>query len=260
LAKQQRSMTRKAKEKWKTKAWFKVLAPEMFGGGEIAETPADEPTKMIGRIVPVSLHELTGDFSKSHIKMTFIINNLRGNEATTVYQGHTLTSDYVRRMTRRKHSKMDGVYDVQTRDGYVVRIKSMAITEKRIQTAQEKLLRKLTGDTITKLGSSSTLAELVKAVISGELAKSIFKACKPIYPIKRVDISKSRILRRVEGAQDIPLITEEKKKEGETAAAPAPEGGAAPAPAPTPAAPVKDERSPEEMLDEEPPKVEKPAE
>jgi small subunit ribosomal protein S3Ae len=135
----------------------------------------------------------------------------------------------------------------------------MAITEKRIQTAQEKLLRKLTGDTITKLGSSSTLAELVKAVISGELAKSIFKACKPIYPIKRVDISKSRILRRVEGAQDIPLITEEKKKEGETAAAPAPEGGAAPAPAPTPAAPVKDERSPEEMLDEEPPKVEKPS-
>ena len=46
MAKQQRSMTRKAKEKWKTKAWFKVLAPEMFGGAEIAETPADEPDKM----------------------------------------------------------------------------------------------------------------------------------------------------------------------------------------------------------------------
>jgi len=256
LAKQQRSTTRKAKEKWKTKAWFKVLAPDMFGGQEIAETPADEPTKMIGRIVPVSLHELTGDFSKSHIKLTFTITNLRGNEAITVYQGHTLTSDYVRRMTRRKHSKMDGVFDVQTRDGYVVRIKTMSITEKRIQSAQEKLLRKLTGDTIKNLGGSSTLAELVKAVISGDLAKAIFKACKPIYPIKRVDISKSRILRRVEGAQDIPLIEEEKKKEGE--AAPAPEGGAAPAPV-EPAAPAKDERSPEEMLDEEPPKVEKPS-
>jgi ribosomal protein S3AE len=156
-------------------------------------------------------------------------------------------------MTRRKHSKMDGVYDVQTRDGYVVRIKSMAITEKRIQSAQEKLLRKLTGDTITKIGSSSTLAELVKSVISGELAKSIFKSCKPIYPIKRVDISKSRILRRVEGAQDIPLI--EEKKAGE-AAAPTPEGGAPPAPV-TPVEPAKDERSPEEMLDEEP-KVVKP--
>ena len=247
MAKQQRSTTRKAKEKWKTKTWFKVLAPDMFGGQEIAETPADEPTKMVGRIVPVSLHELTGDFSKSHIKLTFIINNLRGNEATTVYQGHTLTSDYVRRMTRRKHSKMDGVYDVQTRDGYVVRIKSMAITEKRIQSAQEKLLRKFTGETITKLGSSSTLAELVKAIISGDLAKAIFKACKHIYPIKRVDISKSRILRRVEGAQDIPL--EEIKKEVE-AAAPAPEGEA-PAPV-TPAEPAKDERSPEEMLDETP--------
>ena len=249
MAKQQRTMTRKAKEKWKTKTWFKVLAPEMFGGAEIAETPADEPDKMIGRIVPVSLQELTQDFSKSHIKMTFTITNLRGNEAITVYQGHTLTSDYVRRLTRRKHSKMEAVYDVQTRDGYIVRIKPMAITEKRIQSAQEKLLRKLTGDTITHLGNTSTLAELIKAVINGDLSKAIFKACKPIYPIKRVEISKSRILRRLEGAQDIPLI--EPKKEGEAAAAPAaatPEAGAPPAPP----APAKDERSPEEMLDETP--------
>jgi len=253
LAKQQRSTTRKAKEKWKTKTWFKVLAPDMFGGNEIAETPADEPQKMIGRIVPVSLQDLTSDFSKSHIKLTFTITNLRGNEATTVYQGHTLTSDYVRRLTRRKHSKMEAVYDVQTRDGYIVRIKPMAITEKRIQSAQEKLLRKLTGDTITKMGQSSTLAELIKAIIGGDLSKAIFKACKPIYPIKRVEISKSRILRRVEGAQDIPL--EEIKKEGEVPAPVAPEGGAAPA---APAEPVKDERAPEEMLDEEP-KVEKPS-
>ena len=242
MAKTQRNVIRKAKEKWKTKTWFKVKAPEMFGEVEIAETPADEPDKMIGRAVPVSLQDLTGDFSKSHIKITFKIKSLRGNEAITVFDGHVLTSDYVRRLTRRKHSKMEAVYDVQTRDGYVVRIKPMAITEKRIQSAQERLIRKLTGDTIAEIGGGSTLAELVKSIISGDLSKAIFKKCKPIYPIKRVDISKSQILRRVEGAVDIPL--EEIKKE-----APAPEAGAPPAPAvepPADAAPAEPEKKPEE--------------
>ena len=113
---------------------------------------------------------------------------------------------------------MDGVYDVQTKDGYVVRIKPMAITEKRIQSSQERILRKITGDTIGDFAKSSTLSELVKAIISGELAKNIFKKCKPIYPIKRVEVSKSQILKRVEGEEEIPLIEEvtEDEEEEET--------------------------------------------
>lgn len=206
MAKQQRTTTRKARDKFKAKVWFKVLAPDMFGETEMAETLTDDPSKLIGRSVPVSLMDLTGDFSKQHIKLQFKIQNIRGDAALTVFTGHSLTSDYIRRLTRRKHSKMDGVYDVQTKDGYIVRIKPMAITEKRIQSSQERILRKITGDTISELAGNSTLSELVKAIISGDLSKDIFKRCKPIYPIKRVEISKSEIKRRIEGAQDIPLV------------------------------------------------------
>jgi small subunit ribosomal protein S3Ae len=220
LAKQQRGATRKARDKWKSKTWYKVMAPDMFGGTEMAETLADEPSKLIGRSIPISLMDLTGDFSKQHIKIKFRITNVRGDEALTIFTGHSLTSDYIRRLTRRKHSKMDGVYDVQTKDGYIVRIKPMAITEKRIQSSQERILRKITGDTIGDFARSSTLSELVKAIISGELAKNIFKKCKPIYPIKRVEVSKSQILKRVEGEEEIPLIEEvtEDEEEEETPA------------------------------------------
>jgi small subunit ribosomal protein S3Ae len=209
LAKQVRGTTRKARDRWKAKNWYKVLAPDMFGGAEMAETLSDEPSKLIGRSLPISLMDLTGDFSKQHIKIRFKITTIRGDEALTTFMGHSLTSDYIRRLTRRKHSKMDGVYDVQTKDGYVVRVKPMAITEKRIQSSQERVLRKLTGDTIDEFAKTSTLSELIKAIISGDLAKNIFKRCKPIYPIKRVEISKSEILKRVEGAQDIPDIPTE---------------------------------------------------
>jgi small subunit ribosomal protein S3Ae len=222
LAKQQRGTSRKARDRWKAKTWFKVLAPDMFGGAEMAETMADEPSKLIGRSLPVSLMDLTGDFSKQHIKIRFKITNVRGDEALTIFTGHSLTSDYIRRLTRRKHSKMDGVYDVQTKDGYIVRIKPMAITEKRIQSSQERILRKITGETIDGFAKTATLSELVKAIISGDLAKNIFKKCKPIYPIKRVEVSKSEILRRVEGAVDIPDIfakPEEEQAEGTEEAA-----------------------------------------
>jgi small subunit ribosomal protein S3Ae len=190
----------------------------MFGEAEMAETLTDDPSNLIGRTIPVSLMDLTGDFSKQHIKLKFRIHNIRGDQALTIYTGHSLTSDYIRRLTRRKHSKMDGVYDVQTKDGYVVRIKPMAITEKRIQSSQERILRKITGDTINDKAQKSTLSELVKAIISGDLSKEIFKKCKPIYPIKRVEISKSEIKKRIEGDQEIPLVVgseEEPSEEGE---------------------------------------------
>jgi small subunit ribosomal protein S3Ae len=213
LAKQQRGTTRKARDRWRAKNWYKVLAPDMFGGTEMAETLTDEPSKLIGRSLPISLMDLTGDFSKQHIKIKFRITTVRGDEALTVFTGHSLTSDYIRRLTRRKHSKMDGVYDVQTKDGYIIRIKPMAITEKRIQSSQERILRKITGDTIENFASTATLSELVKAIISGELAKNIFKKCKPIYPIKRVEVSKSQILKRVEGEEEIPGIFDKPEEE-----------------------------------------------
>jgi len=222
LAKQQRGTSRKARDRWKAKNWYKVLAPDMFGGDVMAETMADEPSKLIGRNLPVSLMDLTGDFSKQHIKLKFKITNVRGDEALTIFTGHSLTSDYIRRLTRRKHSKMDGVYDVQTKDGYIVRVKPMAITEKRIQSSQERVLRKITGDTIKAFARTATLSELIKAIISGDLAKNIFKKCKPIYPIKRVEVSKSQILRRIEGAVDIPDIfakAEDEQAEGSEEAA-----------------------------------------
>ena len=213
MAKKQRSATRKARDKWKTKTWYKVLAPDMFGENEMAETLADDPSKLVGRTLHISLMDLTGDFSKQHIKLKFRITSVRGDQALTLFTGHSLTSDYIRRLTRRKHSKMDGVYDVQTKDGYIVRVKPMAITEKRIQSSQERVLRKITGETIQKFASRATLSELIKAIISGDMAKLVFKKCKPIYPIKRVEISKSEIIKRIEGAEDVPDIFEKPDEE-----------------------------------------------
>lgn len=188
-----RAAARKVKDKWKAKTWYNVLAPASFDHVTIAETLADEPEKLIGRVTEVSLQDLTNDFRKSHIKLFFRVNSIEDSKANTEYVGHTLTSDYLRRMIRRKRSKIDAVYDVTTRDGATVRIKPFATTDRRIQNSQKRVIRETMKQTITQVAKASTLSEFVKYIIDGKIGVDIYKNCKTLYPVKRIEIFKTEV-------------------------------------------------------------------
>jgi small subunit ribosomal protein S3Ae len=190
----QRAAARKIKDRWRAKNWYRVLAPAMFESVQIGETPADDPAKVKGRIVDVTLQQLTGDFSKMHIKLIFKIDDIKGSDAFSNFVGHSLTSDYIRRLTRRKRSKTDGVFDVDTKDGFKVRVKPMAVTENRIQTSQQHAIRMIMRNVIKDYAKGKLISEFIRDMIAGDISSLIFKASKPIYPIKRVEIRRSEIL------------------------------------------------------------------
>jgi len=186
---------RKVKDKWKAKEWYNVHAPKMFNEMVIGETPAADPELLIGRTAEVTVQDLTGDYSKMHIKLKFKITGADGHEAKTSFVGHDLTSDYVRRLTRRKKTKTDHVVDVVTFDHFVLRIKTMSIAERRIQSSQEEGMRNIIAITLKEMAEKMTLSDMVKAVISGELAKDLSKACRIVIPIKRLEIRKTEVLK-----------------------------------------------------------------
>jgi len=239
-----RTDARKVKDRWKSKGWYNIYAPEAFGGSVIGETLADEPTKIDGRVTTITLQDITGDFSQMHIKLSFKVDRIVGTDAHTRFVGHDLTSDYVRRLTRRKHSKMDGVYDVTTLDGWRIRVKPMAITERRIKTSQQEAIRISMSEVVNETAGKATLPELIKSMISGEMSKSIFRKCKPIYPIKRIEIRKSEVIARdFEPAEPLPASTANifgppPAPEGAPAAPPAEGGAAVPTGGESPAAPA----------------------
>ncbi len=136
-----RAAARKVKDRWKAKNWYNIQAPPAFDNVTIADALSDSPDNLINRVTGVSLQDLTNDFRKSHITLFFKINKVEETNAFTQFVGHTLTSDYLRRMIRRRRSKIDGVYDVTTRDGAVLRVKPFATTDKRIQNSQRKVVR-----------------------------------------------------------------------------------------------------------------------
>jgi small subunit ribosomal protein S3Ae len=190
-----RTTTRKVKDRWKAKNWYTILAPSLFNNVPVAETLSDSPENLIGRVTEVSLQDITNDFRKSHIKLLFSVDKIEQNTAHTQLKGHLLTSDYLRRMIRRRKSRVDGVFDVETRDGAILRVKPFAIAEKRIQSSQKKLIRDVMRDVITKEGKAKTLNSFIKDCIDGKIGSEIYKHCKVYYPVKRIEINKTEIIR-----------------------------------------------------------------
>ena len=189
-----RTSVRKVKDKWKAKQWYAVRAPPMYNGVQIAETLADETDKLIGRVAEATLQDITGDFSKMHIKVRFKVQAVRGNECATKFDGHELTSDYIRRLTRRKHSKIDAVVDVTTKDGFQFRVKPMAVTERRAQSGQEQEIRRIAKTVIEGAAGENDHTGFIKTVVSGDLAQVIFNQARKVYPLKRVEIRKSEVV------------------------------------------------------------------
>ena len=190
-----RTTTRKVKDRWKAKNWYQILAPSIFNNVPVAETLAESPESLIGRVSEVSLQDLTNDFRKSHIKLLFSIDKIEQNTAHTQLKGTQLTSDYLRRMIRRRKSRVDGVFNVETRDSALVTVKPFAIAEKRIQSSQKKLIRNVMKEVIAKEGKVKTLNAFVRECIDGKIGSEIYKNCKVYYPVKRIEVNKIEVKR-----------------------------------------------------------------
>lgn len=210
---------KKLKDKWKSKQWYSIIAPDMFNRAKIGETLADEPEKLLGRTVEVTLQDLTGDFRMMHIKLKFKIIDHSTSEAYTRYLGHDLTSDFIRRQTRRKRTKMEGVFDVETKDGYKIRLKPMAISDKRIQSSVQFEIRKKMDDIIKEAANSRTMAQITSTVLTSDKDKALvnlmLKECRSIYPLKRVDLRRMEVLAAPESGESTENIFTEDVPEEE---------------------------------------------
>jgi len=182
------------KDKWKMKKWYRVVAPPLFENLPIGTTPADEEWKLLGRVFEVTLFDITGDFSKHYIHLYFQVYDVQDDIAYTRFKGHELARDYLKSIIRRKSSKVAAIVDVQTKDGYVLRVQGMALTALRCKTSQKKAIRKELIRVLTERAKELTLDEYIKAMIFGQLANDIFAAAKKIYPIRKTEVHKSRLL------------------------------------------------------------------
>jgi small subunit ribosomal protein S3Ae len=178
----------------KAKLWYKVVSPEMFGRAPFGETIANDPERIVGRIIETTLGDLTNNFSKQNTKLRFRVDRVAGDSAYTKFLGHEMTTDYVRSLVKRRTSRIDTIVDVTTTDGYQVRIKPSCFTVKRARANQVKCIRELSKKVILEKSKSLDLNQLIQDVVLGKLSLEIYKEAKMIYPLRRVEVRKTEII------------------------------------------------------------------
>ncbi len=205
--------TKHVRDKWRGKGWYMIVAPPYFGNVELGSVPAEEETRLIGRVAEATLYDITGDFSHQNLKMFFQVNAIEGKTARTLFKGHEYSRDYLRSLVRRRTTKVDGLFNLTTKDGFKLRIAVSALTLSRIKTSQEKTIRKIMDKIIKEKAAALTLDQFVQEMVLGKIASDIYNESKLVAPLRHVGIRKSKLVGQ-------PAELPEQKTEVESAAEP----------------------------------------
>ena len=196
--------TKKVRDKWRSKAWYTVVAPPYFGNVELGAIPADETEKLIGRVIEATLYDITGDFAHQYMKIYFQITSVEGKTARTMFKGHEYSRDYLRSLVRRRTTKVDGIFNVSTKDGYRLRVAICAFTLSRIKTSQEEAIRKIMAKIVEEKSKALTMDQFVQEMVLGKIASDIYNEAKKVVPLRHVGVRKSKLLTQVAQLQ-VPL-------------------------------------------------------
>jgi small subunit ribosomal protein S3Ae len=186
--------SKRIKDKWRMKDWFNVTAPLCFGELNIASIPCEEENKLIGRVVEATLYDITGDFSHQAIKLYFLITSLEGKKAKTIMKRHEYSADYLRSLIRRGTGRVDGIFNVTTKDGFSSRISIIAFSKARLKTAQKKALRKIMKDVIEEKAKNLNYEQLCQEMVLGKIGSEIYNLAKKICQLRHVGVRKSKLL------------------------------------------------------------------
>jgi small subunit ribosomal protein S3Ae len=202
----------RARDTWREKQWYTIVAPPYFGNIEAGETLTDDPEKLVGRVVETTLYDVTGDFSLIHVKMFFKIIDVKGDKAYTEFNGHDLTRDYLRSLVRRGSSRVDGIFDVATKDGRILRVSAVAFTNNRAKTSQEKVMRKIMRDIILDKAGQLGYGEFVQEAVLGKIASEIYNKAKKVTPLRKCEVRKSKLLSKSKMKDKIKSRSEAERK------------------------------------------------
>jgi small subunit ribosomal protein S3Ae len=171
-----------------------VMAPPYFGNAELGAIPADDPEKLIGRVIDSTLYEITNDFAHQYLKMFFQINEVDGKTAKTIFKGHEYSRDYLRSLVRRRTTKVDAMFNVTTKDGFKIRIAISAFTLSRVKTSQEIVVRGIMDKIIKAKAAALTLDQFAQEIVLGKIASEIYNEAKKIAPLRHVGVRKSKLV------------------------------------------------------------------
>jgi len=195
------------------KEWYDVVAPVVFSdkrqccktisnksqGNKIASD------NIKGRVFELNLADLKNDERYNYRKIFLKVDDVQGRNCVTNFYGMDLTTDKLRSLVRKWCTLIEGVLDVKTTDGYVLRLFCIAFTQKQAnqirknchaQSSQVRRIRAKMFEIMKKETQKSDLQGCVKKFVEETIGAEILKACNGIFPLRDVFIRKVKMLKQ----------------------------------------------------------------
>ena len=193
---------RKVVDPWKLKKWYEVYAPKSFKEVFLGQIPSADENNLIGRTIEVLLYDITRNFKHTHIKLKFRIAEISGNRCETIFIGHELTRDFIRALIHRGSTRVDGIFNYRTADGFVYRVSAFVVTRRRAKGSQIYTIRKIIFKVLDEFAKSSKHGKFVRGIVYGQFAENLRNIARTIYPLRECQIRKTKLVSYPEGAVD----------------------------------------------------------
>ena len=195
----------RVKDKWREKKWITVHAPDSFNNVPIAYVPITDDENASGRVIEVTLYDiLKGDPSQHQYKIYFQVDKVDGEKASTIFKRFEYSKEFLRSLVRRGSSKINFVIDMKTKDGYIFRIKVIALTHRQLNTSRKHALRLIARDVINNTVPEMTIEQFVQATCYGKINSDVMAAFKKVIRVRHVGLEKVKLIRTAE--KEIALL------------------------------------------------------
>jgi ribosomal protein S3AE len=187
------------------KRWYQIMAPPIFNGELLGETPCSEPKTLPGKTLRVNLASLTNDMRRQNTEISLIMDKVEGDKIRTSVIGVRILPTSIRRLVRKGRSRIDETIRAVTKDDKIVTIKALLLTRTKVKSSVAAELDGEVKRFVIKRVSTVDYEELADAVITGMFQKEIKDRLKKIFPLKMGDIKEFKLERSLTAA-DIKLI------------------------------------------------------
>ncbi|MDE1861134.1 MAG: hypothetical protein KGH72_05475 [Candidatus Micrarchaeota archaeon] len=183
-------MATKAVEKWKSKRWFNVYTPKLFGDTAIGEIPADDEKKLVGRVIKVNMSWITHKAEHSFMVVGLRVSNVNGDAAHTETNYIEQTYSYIHSLVKRHTSVIYTVDSVADKAGKPFVLKLVIITDGKIATPKKGSIRKSITNFAKAYAASHTIEEFMNEVLGNTFQAEAMREIGNIARVNRLEVKK----------------------------------------------------------------------
>lgn len=174
--------------KKKKRNWYEIHASKALRGAFLGETTVYAKEQVVGKRIKLNASTFTNDIKKQNIDAYFVVTTFTENKANAELIGVSLTNSYVKRLVRRGKTKIEDSFLARSKEGKVLRVKPIAITNSKTDKSITSRIRLELRAMMRKMLKETASEDFLADVLNQKFQREIKEVLSKIYPLKFIDI------------------------------------------------------------------------